>query len=204
MAKMEKKSTAKDERQPTPPEKLDWKQMVEMMLVMAKISCFTFGGGWSILAQMQNEFYEKRGWISQEELMDFASVGRSLPGIMILNITTLFGYRMAGVIGAVAALIGLVFPPLVVICVVTTFYTAIKENRIVAKALIGVRAAVVPIIVDAALKLKEKALVDKITYLIMFAAFGICLFTSLNNAIVVVLGAVAGLLLRGGRKDAVS
>ncbi len=186
------------------PQQLEGRQLVEMMLVMAKISCFTFGGGWSILAQMQNEFYEKRGWVTQEELMDFSSVGRSLPGIMILNITTLFGYRMAGVIGAVFALIGLVFPPLVVMCVVATFYTVIKTNVWVAKALVGVRAAVVPIIVDAAIKLKNTALVDKATFVIMVVAFALCLFTPINNALVVIAGAVAGLLLRGGRKDAVS
>lgn len=136
--------------------------------------------------------------------MDFSSVGRSLPGIMILNITTLFGYRMAGVIGAVFALIGLVFPPLVVMCVVATFYTVIKTNVWVAKALVGVRAAVVPIIVDAAIKLKNTALVDKATFVIMVVAFALCLFTPINNALVVIAGAVAGLLLRGGRKDAVS
>lgn len=193
-----------EQRKITPARSLGWKQILEMGLVMAKISCFTFGGGWSILAQMQREFYENRSWVSKEELMDFASVGRSLPGIMILNITTLFGYRMAGVPGAIAADIGLVFPPLVVICIVSSFYTAIKENIWVAKALTGIRAAVIPIVIEAALKLKEKALVDKLTYLIMIGAFLLCLFTPINNAVVVILGAAAGLIIRGGKKDGIS
>ena len=183
---------------------LTTRQMIEMGIVMAKISCFTFGGGWSILAQMQKEFSEKRGWISEEELMDFASVGRSLPGIMILNNTTLFGYRMAGVLGAVIADIGLVLPPLIVICIVTGFYDAIKDNVWVAKAMVGVRAAVVPVILEACIKLGKKGLVDKITWGIMLIAFGLCLFTSVGNVAMVVLGAVAGLLLRGGKKHAVS
>lgn len=182
---------------------LNLKQIIEMCLVMAKISCFTFGGGWSILAQMQREFHEKRGWITSEELMDFASVGRSLPGIMIMNITTMFGYRMAGVIGVISALIGLVLPPLAVICVVTTFYTTIKENVWVSKALIGVRAAVVPIILEAILKLKKKALVDKAAYGIMTVAFLLCLLTPVSNVIVVILGAIAGLLI-GGKKNVIS
>ena len=180
------------------------RQMLEMGFVMAKISCFTFGGGWSILAQMQKEFGEKRGWISEEELMDFASVGRSLPGIMILNNTTMFGYRMGGVPGAVIADIGLVLPPLAVICIVTGFYDAIKDNVWVAKAMVGVRAAVVPVILEACIKLGRKGLVDKITWGIMLLALGLSLFTSVGNVTVILLGAAAGLLIRGGKKDAVS
>jgi len=146
------------------------RQMLEMGLVMAKISCFTFGGGWSILAQMQREYSEKRGWIAEEELMDFASVGRSLPGIMILNNTTMFGYRLGGVAGAVIADLGLVLPPLIVICIVTGFYDAIKDNVWVAKAMVGVRAAVVPVILEASVKLGKKGLIDKIAWIVMLAA----------------------------------
>ena len=185
-------------------QRLSLRQMLEMGLVMAKISCFTFGGGWSILAQMQKEFSEKRGWISEEELMDFASVGRSLPGIMILNNTTMFGYRLGGVLGAIIADIGLVVPPLVVICIVTGFYDAIKDNIWVAKAMVGVRAAVVPVILEATVKLGKKGLVDKIALGIMLAALVLCLFTRVGNVAIVVLGAVAGLLITGGNKNAVS
>jgi chromate transporter len=180
------------------------RQLLEMGLVMAKISCFTFGGGWSILAQMQREFSEKRGWIGEEELMDFASVGRSLPGIMILNNTTMFGYRRGGVPGAIIADIGLVLPPLAVICIVTGFYDAIKDNVWVAKAMIGVRAAVVPVILEATVKLGKKGLVDKIAWGIMLAALAASLFTPIGNVAIVVLGAVAGLLIKGGKRDAVS
>ena len=59
-----------------------------------KIGLFTFGGGWSIVTQMQNEFVDKRRWVTEEELLDMVSVGRSLPGIMIANISVLFGYRV--------------------------------------------------------------------------------------------------------------
>ena len=180
------------------------RQMLEMGLVMAKISCFTFGGGWSILAQMQREFSEKRGWIGEEELMDFASVGRSLPGIMILNNTTMFGYRLGGVAGAVIADLGLVLPPVIVICIVTGFYDAIKDNFWVAKAMVGVRAAVVPVILEASVKLGKKGLIDKIAWIVMLAALALCLFTKVGNVAIVVLGAVLGLLIRGGKKNAVS
>ena len=70
-----------------------------------KIGCYTFGGGWSIVAQMQKEYVEKRGWLTEEDLLDITSVGRSLPGLMIGNVSYLFGYHVAGFPGAVACVI---------------------------------------------------------------------------------------------------
>ena len=67
-----------------------------------KFGCFTFGGGWSIVAQMQKEYVEKEHWITDEELLDFTSVGRSTPGLMIGNVSILFGYHAAGIPGALA------------------------------------------------------------------------------------------------------
>ena len=64
-----------------------------------KIGCFTFGGGWSILAQMEQEFVDKRKLITKEELLDMVAVGKSVPGIMITNISMLFGYYVGGWFG---------------------------------------------------------------------------------------------------------
>ena len=76
---------------------------LQLFRFFVKIGFFTFGGGWSILAQMQSEFVERRQWLTQEELLDIVSVGRSLPGIMIANISALFGYHMGGALSAAAA-----------------------------------------------------------------------------------------------------
>ena len=47
-----------------------YKRLLEIFYVMAKIGLFTFGGGWSIIAQMQNEFVDKRGWMDEEQVVD--------------------------------------------------------------------------------------------------------------------------------------
>ena len=102
--------------------------------VMFKIGCITFGGGWSIIAQLQEEFVDRRHWMEEEELVDYISIGRSLPGIMIINISVLSGYRMAGFFGAVSAAFGLSLPAIICIAIVTMFYTPIKDNVWAAKA----------------------------------------------------------------------
>ena len=73
------------------PRKEQWKKALWLYLYFAKVGCYTFGGGWSIIAQMQKDFVAKRGWTTDEELLDKISVGRSVPGTMISNVTLLFG-----------------------------------------------------------------------------------------------------------------
>lgn len=67
-----------------------------------QFGCFTFGGGWSIVAQMQKLYVEKEKTITSQELLDITSVGRSLPGTMIGNVAMLYGYRAAGILGGIA------------------------------------------------------------------------------------------------------
>ena len=109
-----------------------------------RFGCFTFGGGWSIVAQIQKEYVEKKKWITAEELLDFTSVGRSLPGLMIGNASVLFGYQAAGLAGALAALFGVIVPPFLIMIGVTVIYGLVKDNPYVARAMMGVRAAVAP------------------------------------------------------------
>ena len=82
-----------------------------MLLYFIKIGAFTFGSGWSIIAQMEREFVDERGWMTKSDLLELIAVGKSLPGIMVANITLLFGYQMAGVLGGICAAIGLKSAP---------------------------------------------------------------------------------------------
>ena len=114
-----------------------------------KFGCFTFGGGWSIVAQMQELYVERERSLPAADLLDLTSIGRSLPGTMIGNIAMLYGYRVAGFWGGVACVVGMAIPPAAVLAVITQFYTAFRENLWVAAAMRGVRAAVAPIILGA-------------------------------------------------------
>lgn len=169
--------------------------VLNIFLTFLKFGCVTFGGGWSIIAQIQKDYVEKRGLITKEQLLDFTSVGRSIPGLMIGNTSVLFGYHLAGVRGALAALFGIIIPPFLIMLGVTFAYTMFKDNIYVARAMMGVRAAVAPIIICAMLKLAKTAMKDKLCWLIAFGAAALCIFTDLSNILVVVLGALAGLLI---------
>ena len=161
------------------------RRTLSIFLTFLKFGCFTFGGGWSIVAQIQKEYVEKRRWITDEELLDFTSVGRSIPGIMVGNASVLLGYQ--------AALLGIVIPPVIIMLGVVFIYDLVKDNLYVARAMIGVRAAVVPIIFSAVSKLFKSGVSDLFCGVIALAAFSLCLFTKMSNVAIVVLGAAAGL-----------
>ena len=173
----------------------DKKTVPDLFLFFFRIGFYTFGGGWSIVAQMQKEFVEKRGWITEEELLDITSVGRSLPGLMIGNVSYLFGYHVAGFPGALACLFGITLPSLIVLTIVTWFYTQIKDNVYVARAMAGVRAAVAPIIAAAALGLRKAALSDRLGWIFVLLGFGLYLFFGVSCVAVVLLGGALGFLL---------
>lgn len=173
-------------------------------LVLFKIGLFTFGGGWSIIAQMQNDFVHRRAWLTDDELMDIVSMSRSLPGVMVINTSVLFGYRMGGALCAVVCAVAVALPSILVLTLVTYFYNTIRDNTYVARALVGVRACVVPIILNATGQLKKTALVNRISYFIAAGTFILCLFTGISNILLILAGAALGLILRGGTHHAVS
>lgn len=176
------------------------RKVLSIFLTFLKFGCFTFGGGWSIVAQIQKEYVEKKHWITDEELLDFTSVGRSVPGLMIGNASVLFGYQVAGIPGALAALLGIVIPPFLIMLGVVFLYDLVKDNVYVARAMTGVRAAVVPIIFCALLKLFRSGMKDVFCYIIAVTALVLCLFVKLNNVLIVLIGAAAGLIWRKVRR----
>lgn len=175
------------------------KKLWTIFFTMAKIGMFTFGGGWSIIAQIQNEFVDRRGWITEEQLVDYMSLAKSFPGIMIINMSVFCGYTMCGVMGAVTAAIGLSAPAVATIAAVTFFYTSMRENVWVAKILNGVRSVVIPIILSASWKLRQTAIKGKSAWLILLVSFLVCVFTGINKVLVVVTALITGLLIWRGR-----
>lgn len=160
----------------------------------ARIGCFTFGGGWSILAQMEQEFIQRRQLITKEELLELTAMGRSLPGIMITNVSMMFGCRMAGWFGGACAVAGVALPSVVILSLVTACYDLLKSNLWCWCALQGINSAVVPIIGSAMLSLGREAFRHKSGVWICLAVLALRSLTGLSNMLLVVLGILAGLV----------
>ena len=166
-----------------------------MFLEFAKFGCFTFGGGWSIIAQMQQLYVEKREEITSQELLDLTSVAKSLPGTMIGNVAMLYGYRVGGLAGGFAAVSGMILPPLAVIVAISYFCAAFRANLWVSAAMEGMQAAVVPIIFSAAINLVKGSMPYPPCVLLLLISVAAYLFTDLNPILLVILGVVLGLVI---------
>ena len=173
------------------------KTALEMYMYFFKIGWFTFGGGWSIVAQMEKDFVDKEKRVTSEELLDLVSVGRSLPGTMIGNVAYLFGYSQGGVLAGVMGVLGMITPPFIILVILTYCYTAVRDNPYAAKMLTGVRAAVVPIILSAAMKLRNGAFPKPVCYAVCIAGCLLSAIWDVNCVFIVVMGIIVGLLLGG-------
>lgn len=179
------------------------KELLDMFLTFARIGGLTFGGGYAMLPMLQKEVVEHRHWATEDELMDYYAVGQCTPGVIAVNTATFIGYRQRGVIGAIAATLGVVFPSIVIITIIAAFISNFAEMPTVMNAFAGIRVCVVVLILNAVLKLMKKGVVDKPTAVIAVLVFLGSVLTDLSPAVFVVLSGVAGILLKNvGGKEA--
>lgn len=172
-----------------------FKDCIHLFIQFFRIGCFTFGGGWSIIAQMEEQFIKKENRMTKEDLMDMTSVGKSLPGIMITNISTIFGYQQVGIAGAFAATFGLVAPSILILTIVTILYNSIKDNLYVSYALEGIRSAVVPIIGASVLSLWKTAVKDRPCLFFCLIAFILSACFDVGNIKIVLIGIGAAIVM---------
>lgn len=181
------------------------RKVLNLYIYFFIIGWFTFGGGWSIVAQMQTDFVEKEKVIKDQELLDIVSVGRSLPSTMIGNVAYLFGYHQSGILGGVMAVLGIITPPLIMLSVLTLFYQTFRDNVWVAKALKGVRAVVAPVILSAVLKLQKTGttLSPALFYTLCVAGCLLSFVFQISSVLVVLIGVGIGLLYHFIHKEPV-
>ena len=143
----------------------------ELFITFAKIGAFTFGGGYAMLALIEDECVEKKKWITHEELATVTAIAESTPGPIAINCATYTGYRKAGIAGAVSATIGMILPSFLIIYFISLFLDGFLEITIVAKAFKGIKIAVGILIAQAAVNMWRKKKKDKQAYIIAGAAF---------------------------------
>lgn len=162
----------------------------------------TFGGGYAMLPILQREVVDNKDWATEEELMDYFAIGQCTPGVIAVNTATFIGQKQAGILGGMAATLGVVFPSLIIISVLAGVIEAFSHLAWVRNAFGGIRVCVCVLILNAVVKLFRKAVVDKATLVIfLLVALG-SYFTPLSPVVFVVLAAAVGIALKsiGGKK----
>ena len=145
--------------------------MLDLFLTFAKIGLFTFGGGYAMISLIENSCVEKKGWITHDEMMNVTVIAESTPGPIAINCATFVGYKQKGLIGAIAATIGMVLPSFSIIFLISMFLDNFLEIAWIAHAFMGVKIAVGILILDAAIKMIRKMQKKPIPLTIMACAF---------------------------------
>jgi chromate transporter len=173
----------------------------QLFFSFARISASCFGGGYAMLPFFQQELVEKRGWLTDEELLDLNAVAQCTPGVISVNTATFCGHRTRGLPGAFSATLGLLTPPILIVLVIAAFFWTFAGNPWVAHALTGVRACVCALIITSTVKLYRKAVLDVPTFLLFLVVFILAAFVGVSPAILVIVSGVFGLAFQALRKE---
>ena len=132
------------------------KGYLSLFLTMLKIGVFTFGGGYAMIALLENEFVEKKKWLKKDEFLDVAAIAESTPGPIAINAATYIGYNNCGIIGSIIATLGICIPSFVIIYAISLFFDAFLSLTLVAYAFKGIQICVVYLILTAGLKMLKQ------------------------------------------------
>ncbi len=175
------------------------RELLELIMIFARIGAVTFGGGYAMLPILRRELVEKRGWTTDEELMDYYAIGQCTPGIIAVNTATFIGLKRKGIPGGIAATIGIVLPSIVIISIIAAFINNFAEYAVVRNAFAGIRVCVCVLIVSAVVKLWKKSVTDALTLAIFAIVFLVSVFFDVSPVLLVLISAAVGILLQAGK-----
>ncbi len=157
------------------------KSLINFILTMLKIGLFTFGGGYAMIALLQNEFVEKKKWITKEEFLDMVAIAESTPGPIAINSATYLGYKFFKFFGSLFGTIAVCIPSFTIIYIISLFFDKFIELEYVGYAFKGIQICVTFIILNAGIKLFKQMTKNAFNIFVFSVVFIlIILFNILN------------------------
>ena len=183
--------------------------LLDLFLTFAKIGLFTFGGGYAMIAMIENTCVERKKWISHDEMMNVTVIAESAPGPIAINCATFTGYKKAGFPGAVAATLGIIVPSFVIVYLISMFLDHFLEVAIIANAFKGIKIAVGILILDAAITMIKKMPKKKLPRTIMVCSCIVMLcinlftwnFSSISLMLIAAVVSLTIFVLSGARSE---
>lgn len=133
--------------------KRDYGKLWTLFKAMFTLSACTFGGGFVIVSLMKKKYVEELKWLDENEMLDITAITQSAPGPLPVNASVIIGYRIAGVVGSLTAILGTILPPMIIISIISVFYEQFRTNPYIAIALQVMRAGVAAVIFDVVINL---------------------------------------------------
>ncbi len=122
-----------------------------------KIGIVTFGGGYAMIPIIESEVVTKHKWMTRNEFADAIAVAQTCPGALAINMSSLLGYKLAKVPGAIVCTLGASLPSFLIILAIAMFFHQFEDNKVVAAIFAGIRPAVVALIAVPTFSLAKRA-----------------------------------------------
>jgi chromate transporter len=167
----------------------------QALAVWAKIGVFSFGGPAGQIALMHRILVDERNWIAEDPFLHALNFCMLLPGPEAMQLATYIGWRLHGTLGGLAAGLLFVLPGAFVVLALTLAYVWFGHVPLVEASFVGVKAAVLVIVVEALLKVSRRALRNPYDWAIAAAAFVGIFFVAAPFPLIITTAALLGFAL---------
>lgn len=169
------------------------KDLWVLFTTFSRIGLFTFGGGYAMLPMLQKEIVERHHWASENEIMDYFAVGQCTPGVIAVNTATFIGYKQKGILGGIAATLGVIFPSLIIITLIASILSNFSDYPVVQHAFAGIRIVVAALVLNVVIKMYKSAVSDWLGICIFLITFILGLVLSFSPVVYIVISGLLGI-----------
>jgi len=184
------------------------KSLGMLFFTFFKIGLFTFGGGYAMIALLEEEFIQRRRWLDKDEFLDMAAIAESTPGPVAINSATYLGYKLAKVPGAATATVAVCLPSFLIIYAISLFFEQFTQLTVIANAFKGIQVCVIYLIFSAGVRmlkaLDKSPFATGVLAAVMLVMVGLSLAgVSVSSILLILLSGAAGVAawLIGRRKE---
>lgn len=170
--------------------------LLKLFLLFVKVGAILLGGGYVILPILMNECVEKRKLVEHDELVDYFAISQSLPGIIAANISMFIGYKLRGKLGAIIAMLGIIFVPFWSIVLLASLLSILTSNSYFQGALWGVGIAVIALIMLTVREMWQKSSKDFYFYTVFVSALTALIVLDLSPIKTILIFSALGLLYK--------
>lgn len=184
------------------------KSLGTLFFTFFKIGLFTFGGGYAMIALLEEEFIQRRKWLDKDEFLDMTAIAESTPGPVAINSATYLGYKLAKVPGAATATVAVCLPSFLIIYAISLFFEQFTQLTVIANAFKGIQVCVIWLIFSAGVRmlkaLDKSPFATGVLAAVMLVMVGLSLAgVSVSSILLILLSGAAGVAawLIGRRKE---
>ena len=184
------------------------KSLGTLFFTFFKIGLFTFGGGYAMIALLEEEFIQRRKWLDKDEFLDMTAIAESTPGPAAINSATYLGYKLAKVPGAATATVAVCLPSFLIIYAISLFFEQFTQLTVIANAFKGIQVCVIYLIFSAGVRmlkaLDKSPFATGVLAAVMLVMVGLSLAgVSVSSILLILLSGAAGVAawLIGRRKE---